>query len=108
MDIFTGIFFYLVLKQLNARIILTQIWSKSIKRLFSCSALFLVTPNGGHLGMLNCKKSKRLYIEIFWHIVGLISISINGSWDIVIFVFMLFLVTVPDGHLGKSICLNLK
>ena len=28
---------------------------------FSCSALLLVSVNGGHLGMLNCKKSKRLH-----------------------------------------------
>ena len=51
------VYFYLILKQLNARIILTQIWSKSIQRFFetlcSCSALFL--------GMPNCIKSKLLH-----------------------------------------------
>ena len=36
--------------------------------------------------------------ETFWHKVE--SVSTNGSWDIVIVVFMLFLVTVPGGHLG--------
>ena len=28
---------------------------------FSCSVLFLVTANDGHLGMPNCKESKRLH-----------------------------------------------
>ena len=28
---------------------------------FLCSALFLVTPNSGHLGMPNCKKKIDLY-----------------------------------------------
>ena len=32
--------------------------------------------------------------KTFWHKFG--SISTNGSWDIVIFVFILFLVTAPD------------
>ena len=36
--------------------------------------------------------------ETFWHKAG--SISTNGSYDIVIFVFMLFLVMAPGGHLG--------
>ena len=31
---------------------------------FSCSVLFLVMANGGHLGMPNCKKSKRLHTKI--------------------------------------------
>ena len=52
-------------KQLIARIILTQIWSKSLAVIeilsFSCSALLLVAANSGHLGMPNCKKSKRLH-----------------------------------------------
>ena len=47
------IYFHLILKQLNARIILTQVWSKSIKWLlrychFMFSAIF---RNGGHLGV---------------------------------------------------------
>ena len=35
-------------------------------------------------------------------------VSTYGSWDIVIFVFMLFLVMAPEGLLGQSICINLK
>ena len=64
-DAILKVFSHLILKQFIARIILTQIWSYSlifIKILsFSCSALLLVSANGGHLGMLNCKKSKRLH-----------------------------------------------
>ena len=57
------VYFYLILKQLNVRIILTQVKSKSIRRLlsFSCSVLFLVTANGGHFGLPNCENSKRLH-----------------------------------------------
>ena len=56
---------------------------------FSCSVLFDVTANGGHLGMQYCKKkSKRIIQEIFWHKVG--SLSTNGSWDIVIFMFICY------------------
>ena len=44
------------------------------------------------------KKHNGFIQETFWHKVG--SILTNGSWDIVIFVFMLILVIVPGGHLG--------
>ena len=46
---------------------------------FSCSVRFLVTPNGGHLGIPNCKKKnkKRLHTRNNLHNVG--SISTNGS-----------------------------
>ena len=51
------VYFYLILKQLNARIILTQIWSKSIKRLsrychFTFCAIF---SNGKWLPSWNAK-----------------------------------------------------
>ena len=59
------VYFHLMWKQLIARIILTQIWSTSLAVIeilsFSCSALLLVTANSDHLGMPNCKKSKRLH-----------------------------------------------
>ena len=62
--------------------------------------------NNSHLGIPNCKKYNGFIQETFWPKVG--SISTNGSRDIVIFVFMLLLVTVPGGHLGYSICINIK
>ena len=64
-DAILKVYSHLILKQLIARIILTQIWSNSLAVIkilsFSCSALSLVTANGGHLGMPNCKTSKRLH-----------------------------------------------
>ena len=42
----------------------------------------------------------------FIHEVG--SILSYGSRDIVIFVFVLFLVTAPGTNLGLSICINMK
>ena len=54
-DAILKVYSHLILKQLIARIILTQIWPNSLAVIkilsFSCSALLLVTANGGHLGM---------------------------------------------------------
>ena len=88
------VYSYLTLKQVHAKTILTQIWSKSIKRLlrychFLCSELSLVTANGNHIGIPNCKKYNGFIQETFWHKVG--SISANGTWNIVIFMFVLVL-----------------
>ena len=69
--------------------------------IFMLCAIF---SNGKQRPSWNAKLQKNK--ETFWHKVG--SISTYGSWDIVIFVFMLFLVTAPGGHLGLSICRNLK
>ena len=64
-DAILKVYSHLISKQLIARIILTQIWSNSLAVIkilsFSCSALLLVTAYGGHLGVPNCKKSKRLH-----------------------------------------------
>ena len=51
----------LIWKQLNASIILKQIWSKSIKRLLRYCHFHVLHYNGSHLGMQNCKKFKQLY-----------------------------------------------
>ena len=48
--------------------------------------------------MPNCIKSNGFIQETFWHKVG-IGLT-NGSWDMVIFMFMQFFVMGPDGHLG--------
>ena len=52
-DAILKVYSHLILKQLIARIILTQIWSNSLAVIkilsFSCSVLLLVTANGGHL-----------------------------------------------------------
>ena len=63
---------------------------------FSCSALFLVTA--AILESQTAKKYNGFIQETFWHKDG--SILTSGSEDSVILVFMLFLVTVPGGHLG--------
>ena len=58
--------FYLILKQLNTRIIWMQILSKSFQLLLSISSFVQLsaTPDGGHLEMLNCEKSRWLYAII--------------------------------------------
>ena len=125
---------------------------------FSCSVRFLVTTNGGHLGMPNCKKLKRLhtrnilaqswinfnqwflrYCHFFvyaifsngpWRPSWIVNLHkfeivplkkskrlhtrnipaqswinfIQWCWEIVIFMFVLFLVMAPGGHLGLSVC----
>ena len=63
---------------------------------FSCSVLFLVTA--AILESQTAKQYNGFIQETFWHKDG--SISTKGSYDIVIFMFMLFLETVPGGHLG--------
>ena len=70
---------------------------------FSCSMLFLVTANGSHLGMPNCKNQNGLIQETFWHKVG--SISSKCSSDMVIFLVtgILFLVMAPGSHLDSYI-----
>ena len=63
---------------------------------FSCSALFLVTANGGHLGMPNCKKSKHsgTKLDQFQPVV----------LEILSFLCLCFLlVTAPGGHLDRYI-----
>ena len=95
------VYSYLILKNLHARIILIQILSKSIKQFliychFHVYALFL--EPAAILESQTAKNYNGFIQETFWPKVG--SISTNGSLYIVIFMFMLFLVTVPGGHLG--------
>ena len=45
------------------------------------------------------KNQKGFIQETFWHKVG--STFTNGSWDIVIFVVMLFLVTAPRNYFDR-------
>ena len=45
---------------------------------FSYFALYLITADNGHLGMLNCKKNQNGFIqETFWHYVGSILIKVS-------------------------------
>ena len=53
----------------------------------------LVTADDGHLGMQNCKRLKWL------HTRNILAKAGSRVLEIVVFMFMLFLVTAPGGHL---------
>ena len=69
---------------------------------FSCCALLLVTADGSHVGMLNCKKSKwlgtRNTLAESW-------IKFNGG---LLRFSRVQVYAIFGSHLGKAICINLK
>ena len=66
---------------------------------FSCFALFLVTTDGGHLGMPKLQNIKKTSYKKHSG-TKLDQFQPRIFLDIVIFVFMLFLITAPGRHLG--------